>query len=123
MVFDDAVNKAKNFAKGNPDKVDQGLDAASEQVKNRVGDEHHDKIDSAGDAARDHLGLGDQGGQNQGAQNQGGNRGGQGGQGGAQQNPGGGQQNRGGGQGGGGGATQNQGGNQSNQNRGNPGRS
>src|SRR5690625_2244335 len=123
VVFDDAVNKAKNFAKGNQDKVDQGLDAASEQVKNRVGDEHHDKIDSAGDAARDHLGLGDQGGQNQGAQNQGGNRGGQGGAqqnqgggqqspGGGQQNQGGGQQNRGGGQGGGGGATQNQGGNQ-----------
>lgn len=60
MGFDDALNKAKDFAKDNPDKVDKGLDSASDQVKNRVGDEHHDKIDSAGDAARDRLGLGDQ---------------------------------------------------------------
>ena len=98
MVFDDAVNKAKNFAKGNPDKVDQGLDAASEQAKNRVGDEHHDKIDGAGDAARDRLGMGgDQGkGGNQG--NQGGNQGQGGGQGnqGGNQNQGGGQGNQGG---------------------------
>lgn len=60
MGFDDALNKAKDFAKDNPDKVDKGLDSASDQAKSRVGDEHHDKIDGAGDTARDRLGLGDQ---------------------------------------------------------------
>lgn len=75
MGFDDALNKAKDFAKDNPDKVDKGLDSASDQAKSRVGDEHHDKIDGAGDSARDHLGLGgqdDKGGQDSGGQ---GNRG------------------------------------------------
>src|SRR5690625_1633514 len=100
VVFDDAVNKAKNFAKGNQDKVDQGLDAASEQVKNRVGDEHHDKIDGAADAARDHLGVG-------GDQGKGGNQGSQGNQGASQGNRGTSQGNQGGFQG-----NQNQGGNQ-----------
>lgn len=60
MGFDDALNKAKDFAKNNEDKVDQGIDSASEQAKSRVGEEHHDKIDGAGDAVRDRLGFGGQ---------------------------------------------------------------
>lgn len=58
MGFDDALNKAKDFASDNPDKVEQGLDGASDQIKERTPDSAHGHVDTGTDAARDHLGLG-----------------------------------------------------------------
>jgi hypothetical protein len=69
MGFDDALNKAKDYAGENPDKVEQGLDGASEQIKDRAPDSVDGHVDTGADAARGHLGLGDD---EQGEGNQGG---------------------------------------------------
>lgn len=69
MGFDDALNKAKDYANENPDKVEQGLDGASDQIKERTPDSVDGHVDSGADAARDHFGLG--GDDNQGEDNQG----------------------------------------------------
>lgn len=58
MGFDDALNKAKDFANENPDKVEQGLDGATEQAKDRTPDSVDGHVDKGADAARDQLGLG-----------------------------------------------------------------
>lgn len=58
MGFDDALNKAKDFADDNPDKVEQGLDGATDQVKDRTPDNADGHVDKGADAARDRLGLG-----------------------------------------------------------------
>lgn len=58
MGFDDALNKAKDYANDNPDKVNQGLDGASDQIKERTPDNIDGHVDSGADAARDHFGLG-----------------------------------------------------------------
>ncbi len=58
MGFDDALNKAKDFANDNPDKVEQGLDGATDQVKDRAPDSVDGHVDTGADAARDQLGLG-----------------------------------------------------------------
>ncbi|MGO1977708.1 antitoxin [Brachybacterium tyrofermentans] len=58
MGFDDALNKAKDYAGENPDKVNQGLDAASDQVKERTPDNIDEHVDTGADAARDRFGLG-----------------------------------------------------------------
>ena len=58
MGFDDALNKAKDFANDNPDKVEQGLDGATDQVKDRTPDNIDQHVDSGADAARDQLGPG-----------------------------------------------------------------
>ena len=58
MGFDDALNKAKGFADDNPDKVSQGLDSASDQVKERTPYNIDGHVDTGTDAARDRLGLG-----------------------------------------------------------------
>jgi len=58
MGFDDALNKAKDYANDNPDKVEQGLDGASDQIKDRAPDNIDSHVDTGADAARDHLGLG-----------------------------------------------------------------
>lgn len=58
MGFDDALNKAKGFADDNPDKVSQGLDSASDQVKERTPDNIDGHVDTGTDAARDRVGLG-----------------------------------------------------------------
>lgn len=57
MGLGDALNKAKEFAAQNPDKVEQGIDAAAAEAKKRVSDEHDAKIDQATNAAKDRLGL------------------------------------------------------------------
>lgn len=69
MGFDDALNKAKDFANENPDKVEQGLDGASDQIKDRTPDSVDGHVDSGADAARDHFGLGGE--DNDGEDNQG----------------------------------------------------
>lgn len=58
MGFDDALNKAKDLAGDNPDKVDQGIDAATDQIKERTPDSVDEHVDSGADAARDQFGLG-----------------------------------------------------------------
>ena len=58
MGFDDALNKAKGFADDNPDKVEQGLDGATEQVKGRTPDNVDGHVDKGADSARARLGLG-----------------------------------------------------------------
>ena len=58
MGFDDALNKAKDFAGDNPDKAEQVLDTAGDKIKERTPDNVDGKVDSGMDAARDQLGLG-----------------------------------------------------------------
>jgi len=58
MGFDDALNKAKDFAGENSDQVSQGIDGAADQVKERTPDNIDQHVDSGADAARDQLGLG-----------------------------------------------------------------
>ncbi|GAA1483207.1 antitoxin [Brachybacterium fresconis] len=58
MGFDDALNKAKDLAGENSDKVDQGIDAATEQIKERTPDSVDEHVDSGADAAREQFGLG-----------------------------------------------------------------
>ena len=58
MGFDDALNKAKDYANDNQDQVNQGLDAAGDQVKERTPDNLDQHVDTGADAARDHFGLG-----------------------------------------------------------------
>lgn len=55
MGFDDALNKAKDHAKNNPDQVDKAFDAGTEQVTDRTPDQYDDKVQQGSDAARDHL--------------------------------------------------------------------
>lgn len=56
-IFD----KAKEFAKGNPDKVSQGLDKAGDVINQKTGGKYEDKINTAKDKVSDSLG-GEQGG-------------------------------------------------------------
>ncbi|WP_193103461.1 antitoxin [Brachybacterium sp. FME24] len=58
MGFDDALNKAKGFASENSEQAEQGIDAATEQIKERTPDNIDEHVDSGADAARDQLGLG-----------------------------------------------------------------
>ncbi|WP_114853694.1 antitoxin [Brachybacterium sp. YJGR34] len=58
MGFDDALNKAKDLAGDNPEQVDQALDAASEQIKERTPDSVDEQVDSGVDAAREQFGQG-----------------------------------------------------------------
>lgn len=58
MGFDDALNKAKDFAGDNSEQVNQGIDNASDQIQERTPDQFDGGVDQAGDAARDQLGLG-----------------------------------------------------------------
>ena len=58
MGLGDALNKAKDLTGDNPDKVNQGIDAATDQVKERTPDQYDSKVDDAAGAARDQLGLG-----------------------------------------------------------------
>lgn len=58
MGFDDALNKAKDLASENPEKAEQMLDGAGEQIKERTPDSVDGHVDSGVDAARDKFGLG-----------------------------------------------------------------
>lgn len=50
------LDKAKQFASKNPDKVKQGLDKAGDAVNERTDGKYADKIDKATDVASDKLG-------------------------------------------------------------------
>lgn len=54
-IFD----KAKDFARGNPDKADQIVDKAGDLVDERTGGQHAEHVDKAQDFARGQYG-GDQ---------------------------------------------------------------
>lgn len=58
MGFDDALNKAKDFAGDHEDQVNQGIDGATDKAKDLAPDQADGAIDKGSDAARDQLGLG-----------------------------------------------------------------
>lgn len=47
MGIEDMANQAKDLAGQHADKIEQGLDAAAEQVKKIVPDVHDDKVDQS----------------------------------------------------------------------------
>ncbi|MEU5840664.1 antitoxin [Rhodococcus sp. NPDC047139] len=50
------VNKGKDFASRNPDKVENFIDKTGDQVDKRTGGKYAQHVDKAQDAARKHLG-------------------------------------------------------------------
>jgi hypothetical protein len=52
MGIDDIANQAKDLAAQHSDKVEQGVDAAAEQIKKVVPEAHSDKVDQAADAVK-----------------------------------------------------------------------
>ena len=53
----DWINKAKDFLKGHPDQVGQGLDKAEEMLNEKTGGRYAEQVDSGGDQVREALGL------------------------------------------------------------------
>lgn len=53
------VDKGKEFAAKNPDKVDDFIEKAGDQVDARTGGKYAEHVDKAQDAARKHLGAND----------------------------------------------------------------
>jgi hypothetical protein len=64
MNFDEMKEKATDFAEEHSDKVEEGLDKAGEQAKERFG--HEDQVDSATEKAGEYLTGGGDGGEEQG---------------------------------------------------------
>lgn len=58
MDFNDALNKGKDYAEKNPDKVEKGIDQGSSQIKDRTPDNVDGHVDTGASAAKDKLGLG-----------------------------------------------------------------
>lgn len=50
------LDKAKQFADDNPDKVNEGIEKVGDAIDDKTGGKHADKVDKAQDAAREHLG-------------------------------------------------------------------
>jgi hypothetical protein len=63
MDFDEMKDKAQDFAGSHPDQVNQGLDKVGDAAKEKFG--HGEQIDQGLDKARDFLGGGGQGGDQQ----------------------------------------------------------
>ncbi|MFG1808320.1 antitoxin [Streptomyces sp. NPDC049040] len=64
-----AKSKAGDAAQQHPDKVDSGIDKASQTADSRTGGKHTDRIDTGADKTRDAMGnLGDKGRQDSGGQ-------------------------------------------------------
>lgn len=55
-IFDDAKDKASDFASDNSDQVDQGVEKAGDFVDDKTGGDHSDQVDKAQDFAKDKLG-------------------------------------------------------------------
>lgn len=53
MGFDDALNKAKDAAGDNQDKVNKGIDGVSEKAQDRAPDQVDGGIEKGADAAKD----------------------------------------------------------------------
>ncbi len=47
------LDKIKGLLGGNADKVEDGIDAAADAAKDRVGEDSADKVDSVADKAKD----------------------------------------------------------------------
>ena len=59
MSNEGIFDKVKDFLKGNPDKVDQGLDKAGELLNERTGGKYSDQIAKGDDMVRQQLGVPD----------------------------------------------------------------
>lgn len=58
-IFDNAKDKATEFAGQNPDKIDQGVEKAGDFADERTAGQHSDKIDKGQEFANEKLdGLG-----------------------------------------------------------------
>ncbi|UYP19733.1 antitoxin [Rhodococcus sp. Z13] len=51
------VDKGKEFAEQNPDKVEQIIEKAGDAVDEKTGGKYADQVDKVQDAARKHLGA------------------------------------------------------------------
>lgn len=49
------IDKAKEFAGKNPDKVDQGVDKAGDFINQKTGGGHEDQVGKAGEFAKGKL--------------------------------------------------------------------
>ncbi|GGB37535.1 hypothetical protein GCM10011492_30360 [Flexivirga endophytica] len=58
--FGNLVNKAKDFASKNPDKVRDGLDKAEDAISSKTGGKYDSQIHSAGDKVEQQLGVDEQ---------------------------------------------------------------
>lgn len=56
----DFMDKAQDFADKHDKQVDQGIEKAGEQIDQRTGEKHSDKIDKGVNAAQQRTGEGDQ---------------------------------------------------------------
>lgn len=68
--FGNLVNKAKDFARKNPDKVRDGLGKAEDAISSKTGGKYDSQIHTAGDKVEEQLGVEEQQGGNQGQQGQ-----------------------------------------------------
>lgn len=59
MSNEGIFDKVKDFLKGNPDKVDPGLDKAGELVNERTGGKYSDQVAKGDDMVRQQLGVPD----------------------------------------------------------------
>lgn len=57
--FGNLVNKAKDFARKNPDKVRDGLDKAEDAISSKTGGKYDSQIQSATDKVEKGLGVED----------------------------------------------------------------
>jgi hypothetical protein len=64
-MFDNMKDKAEDFARENPDKVDEGLDKAGDFANEKTGGKYEDQIDKGQEFARDRMGGGDNQDENQ----------------------------------------------------------
>ncbi|WP_347040639.1 antitoxin [Brachybacterium nesterenkovii] len=58
MGFDDALNKAKDFAGQHEDQANQALDGAEQKATDLAPDQFDGAVGQGADQAREHLGLG-----------------------------------------------------------------
>jgi len=53
--LDDLKNKAKALAEEHSDKIEQGIDNASDLIDDKTGGQHHDKIETGSAKAKDFV--------------------------------------------------------------------
>jgi hypothetical protein len=59
-MFDKAKEKIQEFAGGNSDKVDQGVDKAAQFADEKTGGKHSDQINQGADKLKERFNGGDQ---------------------------------------------------------------
>lgn len=55
MGVDDFVDKAKDLASENKDKVKEGIDKAGDMIDEKTGGEHAEHVDKGQKAAKDYV--------------------------------------------------------------------